>query len=147
MQMPLRTLLKTIHARLMQSAKCWATASTLLIALGSGALSPPQTAMAEPITVHYAEGLTHGFLELQTVGGKNIAWGESTQVVRGDRVTSHMQLRFTDGSLYDETTIFSQRGTFRLVSDRVIQKGPAFKQSMDRTVDVAKKRSHASESR
>lgn len=99
---------------------------------------PLRTAMAEPVNVRYPEGLTHGFLELQTVGGKNIAWGESTQVVHGDRVTSHMICRFTDGSLYDETTIFSQRGTFRLISDRLIQKGPSFKQSMDRTVDVAK---------
>jgi len=130
-------LLKTIDAPLMQSAKCRATA-TLLIALGGGALCPRQAAMAEPVTVRYAEGLTHGFLELQTVGGKNIAWGESTQVVRGDRVTSRMVFRFTDGSLYDETTVFSQRGTFRLVSDRLIQKGPAFQQSMDRTIDLAK---------
>lgn len=131
-------LLKTTHASVMQSPKRWATASTLLIALGGGALSPVQTAMAEPVTVRYAEGVTHAFLELQTVGSKNIAWGETTQVVRGDRVTSHMVLLFTDGSFYDETTIFSQRGTVRLVSDRLIQKGPAFKQSMERTVDVAK---------
>ncbi|MCU1258176.1 MAG: hypothetical protein JWO80_1061 [Bryobacterales bacterium] len=47
-----------------------------------------------------------------------------------------MMFRFTDGSIYDETTVFSQRGTFRLVSDHLIQKGPSFKQSTDTTVDA-----------
>lgn len=78
----------------------------------------------------------HGFLELQTLEGKNVAWGETTQVARGNRVTTRMMFRFTDGSIYDETTVFSQRGTFRLVSDHLIQKGPSFKQSTDTTVDA-----------
>jgi len=119
----------------MQSAEYWVGVGTLMISLGAGALSPLQTAIAEPVTVRYAEGLVHGFVELQTLGDKTIAWGETTQIVRGDRVTSRMVLRFTDGSLYDETTIFSQRGTFRLVRDHLVQKGPAFKQSMDRIID------------
>lgn len=103
---PFRILLKSIHAPVMQFAKRWATASTLLIGLGGGASSPLQTAMAEPVTVRYAEGVTHAFLELQTLAGKNVAWGETSQVVRSDRVTSHMVCRFTDGSFYEETTIF-----------------------------------------
>jgi hypothetical protein len=48
-----------------------------------------------------------------------------------------MMFRFADGSIHDETTIFSQRGTFRLISDHLIQKGPAFKQSTDTTVNAA----------
>ena len=127
------------HAHITRSAKCWARASALAIALGGvAAVSLLKTAMAEPVKVSYAEGVTHGFLELQTLGGKNIAWGETTQFVHGDRVTTHMVLRFTDGSLYEDTTIFTQRGTFRLISDHQVQKGPAFKESMVRTVDSAK---------
>src|SRR6202050_4438193 len=46
-----------------------------------------------------------------------------------------MILRFKDGSVNEETTVFSQRHNFRLVSDHLVQKGPAFKQPMDVSVD------------
>jgi len=114
-----------------------ARASTLVIALASGALLSLKTAGAEPVTVRYSEGLMHGFLELQSLAGKNLAWGETTQVARGNRVTNRMTFHFTDGSVYDETATFSQSGTFRLISDHRIQKGPAFKQSSNTTVDAA----------
>jgi hypothetical protein len=91
---------------------------------------------AEPVTVRYTEGVMHGFLELQTLAGKNIAWGEVTQFTEGDRVTSRIMFSFRDRSFYEETTTFSQRGTFRLIRDHLVQKGPAFKQSMDTTVDA-----------
>jgi hypothetical protein len=39
---------------------------------------------------------------------------------------SHLVFRFKDGSVDDETAVFSQRGTFRLISDHHIQKGPSF---------------------
>jgi hypothetical protein len=107
------------------------------MALASSVLPSLKTAAAQAVTVRYTEGLTHGFLELQTLEGKNVAWGETTQVARGNRVTTRMIFRFTDGSIHDETTIFSQRGTFRLVSDHLIQKGPAFKQSTNTTIDAS----------
>jgi hypothetical protein len=44
---------------------------------------------------------------------------------------------FKDGSLDDETSVFSQRGTFHLISDHHIQKGPFFSHPMDMTIDVA----------
>ena len=34
--------------------------------------------------------------------------------------------RFKDGSLLDETAVFSQQGHFVLITDHLIQKGPAF---------------------
>ncbi len=108
------------------------------IVLASVVLLSLRIAWAEPVPVRYPEGVMHGFLELQTQEGKNIAWGEMAQVARGHRVTSHLTFSFSDGSIYDETTIFTQQGTFRLVNDRKIQKGPAFKQSTDTTVDASK---------
>jgi hypothetical protein len=42
--------------------------------------------------------------------------------------------RFKDGSIQDETTVFSQQPNLKLVSDRVIQKGPSFKESVDVSV-------------
>jgi hypothetical protein len=92
---------------------------------------------ADTIPVRHAEGLMHGFLVLRTLEGKTIADGQMTQNTRGDRVTGHLIFRFKDGSTYEDTTIFSQREAFRLLSDHVVQRGPSFKQPMDALVDAS----------
>lgn len=56
------------------------------------------------------------------------------QVVHGDRVRSRLTFRFRDGSLDDETTVYTQRGTFRLLSDRHVQRGPSFPKPFDCSV-------------
>ena len=99
--------------------------------LQSGGLS------AEPVTVRYAEGSVHGFLALRTLDGKILATGDLTQVVRGFQVFSRLVFRFKDGSIDDETTAFSQRGTFRLISDHHIQKGPQFAKATDVMVSAS----------
>src|SRR5882757_9590511 len=81
--------------------------------------------------------LRHLFLVLRTPDGKSIADGESTQVSQGDRVTTHMWFKFKDGSFYDQTTVFSQRGTFHLLSDHVLQKGPAFRRRQETSIDAS----------
>ena len=108
---------------------------TLLRFVFLASLLPP-TASAETVAVRYPEGVSHGFLVLRTVEGKSIADGDSTQVARGDRVTNHMRFRFKDGSIYEETTVFSQHGTFRLLSDHVSQKGPTFQKPMETAIDA-----------
>src|SRR5216683_4199369 len=92
---------------------------------------------AESVDVRYKEGVSHGFLVLRTLDGKPIADGESTQVAQGDRVTTHMWFKFKDGSFYDQTTVFSQRGTFRLLRDHVLQEGPAFKRRLETSIDAS----------
>jgi hypothetical protein len=94
-------------------------------------------AFADPVAVRHTQGLLHGFLTLKTTDGQTIADGETTQVASGSRVTTRLILHFKDGSLLDETTVFTQRGVFRLVSDHLIQKGPSFKTSSDTTIDAA----------
>jgi hypothetical protein len=91
---------------------------------------------AEPIPVRYPQGSAHGFLALKTLEGARIATGDLTQIVHGDRVTSHVTFRFRDGSLDDDTTVFSQRGTFRLISDHHIQHGPSFPKPIDVLIDA-----------
>jgi hypothetical protein len=93
-------------------------------------------APAEPIPVRHIEGTVHGFLALRSKEGKVLAVGDLFQVVRGDRVTSRLLFRFKDGSVDDETTVFSQRGNFQLINDHHIQKGPSFPQPMDVSIDV-----------
>jgi hypothetical protein len=39
--------------------------------------------------------------------------------------------------LYDQTTVFSQRGTFRLLQDHVLQEGPAFKRRLETSIDAS----------
>jgi len=92
---------------------------------------------AEMVPVRYREGVTHGFLVLRTTEGQSIADGDSTQVTKGQRVITHLRFRFRDGSIYEETTVFSQQGAFRLLRDHVIQKGPSFKQPLESTIDTA----------
>jgi hypothetical protein len=105
------------------------------IVIVCSALVDADTSSASPIAVRYREGLVHGFLILSTLDGEPLAHGDLTQISRGDRVTAHVVFRFKDGSINDETTIFSQRGTFRLLSYRVEQKGPAFRDPLEMLID------------
>jgi hypothetical protein len=90
---------------------------------------------AETVRVRYPEGLVHGFLTLRALDGAILAEGDQTQFVRDGRVTSRLVLTFRDGSVSDETTVFTQDREFRLVSDHLIQKGPSFKIPVDLTVE------------
>jgi hypothetical protein len=90
---------------------------------------------AEPVAVRYTEGSLHGFVVLRTLDDKVLADGDVTQTVEGDRVTARMVFNFKDGSVMDQTTVYSQNGHFRLISDRVVQKGPAFPRPLEMSVD------------
>lgn len=85
--------------------------------------------------MRHLEGTVHGFLALRSREGRVLAVGDLFQVVRGDRVTSRLLFRFKDGSVDDETTVFSQRANFQLITDHHIQKGPSFPQPMDLSID------------
>lgn len=93
---------------------------------------------AEPIPVHHLEGVTFGFLVVRDLDGHAIAYGTLKQVVKpGDPVlTDDVQFQFKDGSYYRDITKFTQRGTFRLVSDHAVQKGPSFKQQSESWIEA-----------
>ena len=105
------------------------------LALLPGLIAP--VARAETIPVLFPEGVVHGYLSLSTLDGKRIADGDSMQVAKAERVTNKVVFRFTDGSTQEETTVFTQRGRFHLVSYRLVQKGPSFPQPMDFSVERA----------
>lgn len=92
---------------------------------------------AETVPVRHPEGLVRGFLVLHTLDGRKLADGELLQNAAGGRVTSRLVFRFADGSLHDETVVFTQRGRFRMVRDHLVQKGPAFPRPLDVTIDGA----------
>ena len=97
----------------------------------------PNALFADMIPVRHTEGLIHGFLLVLTFEGKALADGQMTQDAQGDRVTNHLIFRFKDGSIYEDTTVFSQRGTFRLLSDHLILRGPSFKQPVDTSINAS----------
>src|SRR4030095_10028384 len=99
-------------------------------------LLQPNAAIAEQVTVRQREGLSHGFLALRTLEGKLLADGEIKQVSEGDRITNHLIFRFKDGSIYEDTVTFSQRGRFRLLIDHLVQQGPSFNLPMDISLDA-----------
>jgi hypothetical protein len=106
------------------------------IALLIASLLQPTALSAQSVKVRYREGVGHGFLVLRTSDGEPVADGDSTQLAQGDNVTSRMSFKFTDGSVYEQTTTFSQRGTFRLLKDHVVQKGPQFKPPVETSIDA-----------
>jgi hypothetical protein len=86
---------------------------------------------AENLPVLHAQGSFHGFGVVKTLDGKRIANGDFIQSVQGARVTSRLIFHFRDGSLDDETTVFTQHKVFRLISDHHIQRGPSFPKATD----------------
>ena len=92
---------------------------------------------AETVAVRYREGTLHGFLTLRTLEGTTIASGDQVQIPNGDRITSRLVYHFKDGSLDDETAVYSQRDVFRLISDHHIQKGPSFPQPVDISLETS----------
>ena len=90
---------------------------------------------AEPVAVRHTEGALQGFLVLRSLDDTILADGEIIQTVRGDRVTARLLFRFKDGSTHEETTVYSQRDQLKLISDRVVQKGPSFPQPLEMTLE------------
>jgi hypothetical protein len=91
---------------------------------------------AEPVAVRFPETPYNRALVLRSLDGKLLAQGGVTVTVGDGRVTSQVVFNFTDGSAHDETTVFSQNDVFRLLSYRLVQKGPAFRSALVMTLDT-----------
>src|ERR1700679_4167955 len=94
-------------------------------------------APAEPISVKHIQLPRHEFMVARSETGKIIARVEFTEDVQGDDVTMRLTYRFVDGSIDDETTTYTQQGTFRLVRNHHIQQGPFFAKPIDFAVEAA----------
>jgi len=100
-------------------------------------LLPAISLIADPIPVRHLEGRIHGFLILRDLEDKLLASGSLIQNANGNRVTSELRFHFKDGSVHQETTVFSQRRTFHLLTYRLVQKGPAFKRAIDMSLNAS----------
>jgi hypothetical protein len=106
------------------------------VLLATTLLAPHSYLQGQELKVHYRAGAEHGFLLLHDLTGAILAHGEITQVPYRDRIKLHLVFRFRDGSLDDETTVYSQQHTFHLISDRLIQTGKSFPNPCDMTIDM-----------
>ena len=83
----------------------------------------------------HAQGTSHAFLVLRAESGAAIGYGELLQIVSGERVNSRLIYHFRDGSIDDDTTVFSQQRTFHLIRDHHVQHGPFFSKATDFLID------------
>src|SRR6476660_4453717 len=102
-----------------------------------GILLPAPSLMGDPVPVRHMEGRIHGFLVLRDIEDKLLASGTLTQSAAGNRVTNELSFHFKDGSVQQETTVFSQRRTFELLTYRQVQKGPAFKRAQNMSLSTS----------
>lgn len=102
-----------------------------------GLLSFTVSANAEPVAVRHVRGFSHGYLVLKDENDKILAAGDVTQHSAGNRVTAVLIIHFRDGSLFEETSVYSQRRIFQLLSYKRIQRGPAFKTPEEFSLDTS----------
>jgi len=105
------------------------------VLLLAGSLAP-SVLLSAPVVVRHAEGVVRGFLVLRSLDGTALASGDLVQTSQGDCVTTRLVFHFKDGSYQEETAVYTQSGRFRLVTDHLLQRGPAFPHPMEVTVDA-----------
>lgn len=108
------------------------SAGLLVMAL----LGTSYSTQGQELKLRYRTASEHGFVILRDAAGAILASGEVTQVPSKNRITLHVVFRFRDGSIDDETTLYSQGETIRLISDRHIQNGKSFPHPSDVMIDV-----------
>ena len=94
---------------------------------------------ADPLKAVHQQGALHAFLVVRDEAGKIIGTGDELNIRSGKVWKARLTLRFKDGSVDDETAVYMQHTTLRLVSDHHVQKGPSFPKPMDMTIDMTKK--------
>jgi hypothetical protein len=93
------------------------------------------TLEAAAVAVRFPEGSQQGYLILRGPKGEELAIGDLQQQAREGDIHNRLVLRFKDGSLYDETVVFSQRQTFAMRQYRLIQRGPSFPTALEASID------------
>jgi hypothetical protein len=102
----------------------------------------PGTLTAAEVPVRLIEGALHGFLVLRTVDGAQLAQGDLFQVSREGEVRGHTVFLFNDGSILDETVLFTQRRVFTMQSYRLVQSGQAFPEDTEISLERATGKYH-----
>jgi hypothetical protein len=110
---------------------------TLVLLIHTILLLWPHPGAATPVPVRFVEGVLHGFLVLRTVDGVLIASGDLLQVGRGGEIESRTVFHFKDGSVSDETAVFTEQHVFLMQSYHLVQRGPAFTEDTEISLERA----------
>jgi hypothetical protein len=97
----------------------------------------PDPLEAAPIPVRFAEGVSHGFLLLRSIDGVVLATGDLLQVSKGAEVKKRMVFKFKDGSVFEESVVFTEQDVYALQSYHLVQRGPAFTEEIEISLDYA----------
>ena len=95
------------------------------------------TLVAAPVPVRFVEGSLHGFLALRSIDGTLMAEGDLVQVVRGEEVEKRMVFRFKDGSVLEESAVFTQKAVYTMQRYRLLQRGPIFIEDIEASLERA----------
>jgi len=95
------------------------------------------TLVAAPIPVRFSEGSIHGFLALRSIDGKLVAEGDLLQIARGGKFEKRMVFHFKDGSMLEESVVFTQQIVYTLQSYKLVQRGPVFTEDIEISMDRA----------
>lgn len=98
--------------------------------------------VAATVPVRFAEGSLHGFLALRSIDGALVAEGDLLQIDRGGEVEKRMSFRFKDGSVLEESVVFTQQSVYTLQSYRMLQRGPIFTEDIEISMTRATGRYH-----
>ncbi len=105
----------------------------LLFAIAA-TLQCSQPAEASPVAVRWVEGNVHGFLIVRNAADSVLAYGELLQIPKSGAIESKMTFRFGDGSFFQESVTFTQKGTFQMQSYGFEMRGPTF--AVDQTISM-----------
>lgn len=105
------------------------------MAVSAAILPAVAVAQPQPVPVRKIQGTSHAFLVLRAESGAVLGYGELLQLIHGDRVSSRLTYHFRDGSIDDDTTVFSQRSVFHLIRDHHVQRGPFFSKTSNCLVE------------
>src|SRR5690349_13282770 len=135
MKAPIGSVLLELYLCFMKSTRRFVVGVFVALIL---AILQTGTASADQVPVHYPEGTSHGHFIVRSLNGKEIGKGDLTETLDGHRVSATLTLNFNNGSLYEETTRFTQDGVFRVLDYHLVQRGPSFKEELEMTLDARK---------
>jgi len=93
-----------------------------------------------PVPVRFVEGTVHGFLVLSTIDGTTLASGDLRQTSSSKGIEGHTLFQFKDGSVSEETVVFTQQTAFSMQSYQSAQRGPAFAEDKEILLERSSRR-------
>jgi hypothetical protein len=93
-------------------------------------------ACGETIAAKNRQGSMHAMLLIYDASGKVVGVADDVNAAHGKTWVSRLTMHFRDGSVDDETTVYTQNADLHMISDHHLQKGPSFPNPIDMTINA-----------